>query len=145
MIDCFFIGQDPRKYYWLAQYRSTNEIPEISQNQDSETKMPILEGKKILKLQATIIMNQSLFSAQKKNEREREKGGYQTHLNHYIQTKIQMKNEKDSLLSTYYAPDTFTYHLLKFHDNLQVIISNLKGRGSKETSTFLMHSAPQSS
>lgn len=73
MIDCFFIGQDPRKYYWLAQYRSTNEIPEISQNQDSETKMPILAGKKILKLQATIIMNQSLFSAQKKT-REREGG-----------------------------------------------------------------------
>ena len=46
MIDCFFIGRDPGKYRWLAQYRSTNEIPEISQNQDSETKIQILEGKK---------------------------------------------------------------------------------------------------
>ena len=145
MIDCFFIGRDPGKYCWLAQYRNTNEIPEISQNQDSEKKIQILEGK-ISKLQAIIKMYHSLFS-KKKKEREREReGGYQTHLNHYIQTKIQMKNEKDiRLLSIYYVPDTFTYHLLKCHNSLQVIISNLQGSGSKETSTFLMHSAPQSS
>ena len=89
MIDCYFIGRDPRKYCWLAQYRLTNEIPDISQNQDSETKIPILQGKNP-KLQAIIIMYQSLFSAKKKK-----RGGYQTHLNHYIQTKIQMKTEKD--------------------------------------------------
>ena len=65
MIDCYFIGRDPRKYCWLAQYRLTNEIPDISQNQDSETKIPILQGKNP-KLQAIIIMYQSLFSAKKK-------------------------------------------------------------------------------
>ena len=125
----------------MAQYRSTNEIPEISQNQDSETKIQILEGKNA-KLQAIIIMYQSLFSAKKKRG-----GGEEISNSPKPLHSNKNPNEKfkgHSLLSTYYAPDTLTYHLLKFHDNLQVI-SNFQGRGSKETSTFLMHSAPQSS